>query len=805
MKRTITFWLSIALTAGLSLSNVSAAEPNDPVPEARPENGEPNASPAQPSDSPLALERVELERVEVVGVTPISGSGIPVEKIPANVQSVDADDLVRYQSLNLPDYLDRNLQGVTINNAQSNPFQPDVRFRGFTASPLLGLPQGLSVYLNGVRFNEPFGDTVNWDLIPNGAIERMDLHPGSDSVYGLNTLGGAIAIRTKTGFSAPSHHLRALYGAWERHDVEISSGLNNGSLGYFVDLRNFGEKGWRDNSNSKVNQGFGTFSWQTDDAELDLTLAGNEGDLNGNGAAPVQLLDINRYAVFTHPDNTRTALFLSSLDGLWNVTDQIELSGNVFYRRNRIKTFNGDDSDFEECEDPANAGLVCEEEGGNEEVVEDIDGNAVVASPSVLGGTNNFSQTNQESYGGSLQTAFQRDLFERENQLIVGGTLTQGVVNFEFDTELASLTPDRGTIGSGVILEEPRVRLYSNVRNWGLFFTDTFSVTEQLALTASGRYNSTRIVLEDRFGTELNGRHEFGRFNPAGGFTYNLIPEFSFYGRYSESSRAPTPVELSCADPDAPCKLPNAFVSDPPLEQVVATTFEGGFRGEFDDLLGGTLEWNAGFYHTTNTNDILFISAGNLTSEGFFDNVGQTRRQGVEAGVTAFFDGLIGNFDQWRFGLNYSWIDATFRNPFVASSPNNPSADPNGEIFVQAGKRLPGIPEHSVKISADVDLWSHFSLGVDMLYNGSQYFRGDEANLNDPVSGYVIFNLRGELRYNDWIALYGRVDNLFDRRYATFGLYGEADQVLGPAFDDPRFVSPGSPRAGWIGIKLSAL
>lgn len=799
MKNTINVWVAVSAITWLSISTLSAAEAEQPTTGPESSIHEQNAPPGD-SSSPLVLERIE-----VLGTTPILGTALPIEKIPANVQTVDADDLKRHQSLNLPDFLDRNLEGVNINNAQSNPFQPDVRFRGFTASPLLGLPQGLSVYLNSVRFNEPFGDTVNWELIPNGAIDQIVLHPGSDPVYGLNTLGGALAIRTKTGFSAPNHHLTASYGAWERHDVEVSSGMNQGTFGYFIDLRNFGEKGWRDFSNSKVNQGFGTFSWHTDDANLDLTLAGNEGDLNGNGAAPVQLLDINRYAVFTHPDNTRTALFLSSLEGLWNVTDEIELSGNVFYRRNRIETFNGDDSDFEECEDPANAGLLCAEEGGTEKVVDDIDGHPVQATPAVLGATTNFSQTHQENYGGSLQSAFQQAVFGRENQLIVGGTLTQGVVNFEFDTGLASLTPDRGTIDSGVILEEPRVRLYSNVRNWGLFFTDTFSLTEQFALTASGRYNQTRILMEDRFGSELNGRHEFSRFNPAGGFTYTPMHEFSVYGRYSESSRAPTPVELSCADPNAPCKLPNAFVADPPLDQVVAETFEGGFRGQLDDVFGAVLDWNTGFYHTTNHNDILFISAGNLTNEGFFDNVGKTRRQGVEAGVTAFVDGLIGTFDQWRFGLNYSWIDATFRNSFVASSPNNPSADPNGEIFVRSGNRLPGIPEHMVKLSTDVDLWDHFSVGIDMLYNSSQFFRGDEANLNDPVAGYVIFNLRGELRYNDRIAIFGRVDNLFDKRYSNFGLYGEADQVLGPAFDDPRFVSPGSPRAGWIGIKLSML
>ncbi|MCI0652882.1 MAG: TonB-dependent receptor, partial [Methylococcaceae bacterium] len=454
---------------------------------------------------------------------------------------------------------------------------------------------------------------------------------------------------------------------------------------------------------------------------------------------------------------------------------------------------------------PENEGLVCEEEGDEEEVVEDINGNPVAASSSVRGATNNFSRTHQESYGGSLQSAFSQDLFGQDNQLTVGGTLTQAVVNFEFDTELASLTADRGTIGSGILLAEPRVRLYTSLRNWGLFFSDTLSVTEQLALTVSGRYNDSAIVLEDRFGSELNARHNFSRFNPAGGFTYTLNPEFSVYGRYSESSRAPSPVELSCADPTAPCKLPNAFISDPPLKQVVAKTFEAGFRGRIDRVTNASIEWNAGYYHTDSQNDIVFISAGNLTNQGFFNNVGTTLRQGVEAGVTAEFDGLIASFDQWRFGLNYSWIDATFRSPFIASSPNNPQADANGQIFVQTGDRLPGIPEHLVKISADVDLWDHFSLGLGMLYNSAQYFRGDEANLNDTVPGYVVFNLRGELRLNKSVALFGRVDNLFDRRYATFGLYGQADQVLGSSFDNTRFVSPGSPRAGWIGIKLSLL
>ena len=174
----------------------------------------------------------------------------------------------------------------------------------------------------------------------------------------------------------------------------------------------------------------------------------------------------------------------------------------------------------------------------------------------------------------------------------------------------------------------------------------------------------------------------------------------------------------------------------------------------------------------------------------------------MELGATALYDGLISDIDDWRFALNYAYIDATFQTPFIASSPNNPSANANGQTFVRKGNRLPGIPEHMLKFSTDVTLWQQFSFGVDMLFNSDQFFRGDEANLNDRLASYVIFNLRTEYRINEHVALFGRLDNLFDRDYQTFGLYGEADDVLGANFNNPRFISPGAPRAGWFGIKL---
>ncbi|MBS1212389.1 MAG: TonB domain protein [Proteobacteria bacterium] len=747
-------------------------------------------------ETPGAPSAAVLDTVEVVGETPLSVSGVPVKQIPSPVQTTDAKQLDETESVTLADYMRRFMGSVSVNDAQNNPYQPDVQFRGFTASPLLGLPQGLSVYYNGIRFNEPFGDTVNWDLVPEGAIDTMSLHSGSNPIYGLNSLGGAISVRTKTGFTAPGHHIEVGGGSWGRHWEEMTSGWNDGTFGYFLDLKSFQEDGWRDFSPTDVKQAFGTVSWKDGSSQLNLTLAANDNKLIGNGALPEQLYRQDPEAIFTHPDRTKTNLFLSSLDGSSWLTDDIELSGTAYFRQNRVKTFNGDDSDFEECADAAQAGFLCDDD----ELVEDVNGNLVRASDAVEGGTQNTSFTDQQSFGGSLQSAFHQDIFGLKNRAVVGGSYDEGQINFSSDTELASLTTDRGTVGSGIQVNESRVRLKSRVRHHGIYLTDSLSVTDELTLTAGVRYNLSFIKLDDRYvqpgEPTLDGFHKFERVNPSAGLTYNLMPEVGFYGNYSESNRAPTAMELSCADPDAPCKLPNAFLSDPPLDQVVAKTWEAGFRGDLGQYVGGRLNWNAGLCRTENHDDIIFIGSGQLTNQGYFSNVGKTRRQGIELG-------LNGEVDRVRFGVNYTLLDATFQTPFIANSPNNPGADANGQTQVQRGDRIPGLPRHMLKIFTDVEPIKDLVLGVNMVFNSNQYLRGDEANLDRPIGEYAIFNLHGEYRFNKHFTLFTRIDNLFDKRYQTFGTYGEADGVLGDAYNDTRFVGVGAPRAGWVGIKLS--
>ncbi|MGZ8193023.1 MAG: TonB-dependent receptor [Methylobacter sp.] len=741
--------------------------------------------------------KVRLEEVNVIGVTPLPGSGVAKEKIAANIQTVTSGQLKKAQSISLADYINRYLGSVTINEAQNNPLQPDIYYRGFVASPLLGLPQGLSTYINGVRFNEPFGDTVNWDLIPQGAIDTMALYPGSNPVYGLNSLGGAISVKTKTGFSAPGHQIEVYGGSWDRHSEELTTGWNNGTWGYFLDLHHFEEEGWRNFSPSKADQAFGTLSWRNDKGSLDLTLGGNDNKLKGNGAVPVQLQEQDRKAVFTHPDQTVTRLFFSELEGTYALTDDIELSGNAYYRQNRIRTFNGDDSDFDECS--FNNALLCDEEDDD---VEDINGNPVLASDAVEGATNNTSATQMRSRGGTLQTMFSQDLFKHENNLVIGASYDYAEIHFSSDTELAQLTEDRGTVGSGILVNDSRVRLNANTETYGFFFSDSFSITDALTATFAGRYNHVSLTLVNQFidgEDKLSGHHNFERFNPSAGLTYQVLDNLGVYGSYSESARAPTPMELSCADPEDPCRLPNAFVSDPPLAQVVAKTWEGGFRGNLNALLeNGDLNWNLGFFHTVNHSDIIFNRGGDSVSEGFFSNVGQTRRYGIEAGTTVNYPQLFSHIDDWYFSTHYTYLNARFMDGFAIQNP----LDEDNRVLVSRGDRIPGIPEHIFKASLSVDLWQRLSLGINGLYSGDQFFRGDEANTTAKLSGYWLFNTTAEYKITKNFTVFGKVDNIFDKNYNSFGVYGNAEEVL-PGFDNGRFVSPGAPRAGWIGIRLS--
>ena len=739
-------------------------------------------------------ESQDLGVMNIVATSPLGG-GIDADKLPTNVQTVNADQLEKAQTISLSDYINRYLGSAHVNEAQNNPLQPDIHYRGFVASPLMGLPQGLSTYVNGVRFNEPFGDTVNWDLIPQGAIDSMAMY-SSNPVYGLNSLGGAIAIKTKTGFSSPKHQIEVYGGSFDRHSEELTSGWNNGTWGYFVDLHHFEEVGWRNFSPSNANQGFGRLSWRGDKGSLDLTLGANDNDLRGNGPAPLELLKKEgRNAIFTQYDQTVTRMFFSELSGSYDVNDNVTMSGNTYFRQNRMRTFNGDNSDYEACSDSA---FLC----GDGSPVIDTNGHPVVFDDSVNGATRNTNAMQMRSKGGTFQTVFTGDLFKHENNLTVGTSYDNSQTHFASNSELGSLTANRGTAGSNIYIDESKVRLHANTETVGVFLSDTFSITEKLAATVAGRYNHINVELKDQYINDdeknLNGNHNFERLNPSAGLTYQLLPSVNVYGNYAESARAPTPMELSCADPQAPCKLPNSFLSDPPLNQVVAHTWETGFRGKLNKVINGKWDWNLGFFHAINNDDIIFHRAGNIASQGYFSNVGKTRRYGIEFGSTLEKESLFSAIDDWHFTTHYTYLNAQFLDGFAIQNPLN-----FDELTrVQSGDKIPSIPQHIFKAALTVDLWKKVSLGMDGMYSGNQVFRGDESNMTAPLSGYWAFNGTAEYKMTKNLTLFGKVNNIFDTNFNTFGVYGQTDGVL----DYPtngRFVSPAAPRAGWIGVRLS--
>ncbi|GAB3676960.1 TonB-dependent receptor [Salinisphaera aquimarina] len=756
----------------------------------------------------------ELGSIEVIGATPFSGSDIDADRYPANVQHAGSQDIADSETLNINQFLRDELGSVHVNDATNNPFQPDLSYRGYTASPLLGLPQGLSIYQDGVRINEPFGDTVNWDLIPQVAIDSIDLIPGSNPLFGQNTLGGAVSVKTKTGFTYQGRELELFGGSFGRFGGYFQAGGNDGTNGWYFAAQGLSEDGWRDFSDSDVTQLFTQFSTITDNGTLDFSITAADNTLRGNGAIPQELADAEgRDSVFTYPDETKPDMVMFNLRGTQDLTDDFTLAWGTYYRRNEISTFNGDGSEFGACEGAGNAGLLCEEEegGGEEEIIYDDAGNAVAAGSNVLGGTQNTSQTKENGFGLNVQGRQDGVL---GGSLIVGTSLDYASSQFFSQTELASLTDDRGTIGSGIISGDSLTGVSAHNSTASLFFQQRVPITDKLEGTFAGRYNRTAISLhdtspdvefagandDDEDDLSLSGDHEFKRLNLSGGLTYAINDRLTTFGSISQSSRAPSPVELTCANPDAPCRLPNGFVDDPPLKQVVTTTYEIGLRGGTD-----TLHWRASAFRSDNQDDILFIAAESRF-EGYFDNVGKTRRQGLELGL----DWQLA--ERWLVSANYTYLNAEFRDAFRSNSPNHPVRDPDDEDLpaartqqVESGDRIPLIPEHLFNVGVDWLATDKLKLGMDVVGNGDQIYRGDESNTDsEKVGGYAIVNANASYAWTDRITTFVRVNNLLDSDYESFGLYGESDEVLeGDRYEDARrFIGPGAPFGIWGGVRI---
>jgi outer membrane receptor protein involved in Fe transport len=791
---------------------------------------------------------------EVVIVTTLPGSETSLRAIPAPVQTLDSHAISDSHALDLTQLMNRTLGSVYINDVQNNPLQPDLNFRGFTASPLLGAPQGLSVYLDGQRLNQAFGDVVSWDLIPREAISSVTLAPGSNPLFGLNTLGGAVAIETRDGLSDPGSTVEAGYGSNARYQVTAATGGSSGALDWYLTANTFSDDGWRDFSPTEASQLFGKLGWSRQATRATLSIALADTDLTGNGLQEQRFLDRDYASVYTKPDETRNKSGLGNVSITHDVSDHLKLSGALYYRQIGTRTLNGDINDeslTENVYQPSASERAALAIGGYTGFL--VSGETAANTPfpkwrciaNILlndepnekcNGLLNRSQTSQNDAGAAGQATFSAPVGARANAFTIGAAVTENSAHFRQSTQFGYLTPERGVAiaeGPGAFADgtqdsenafDARVDLSGRTRVWSIYATDTLALTPEVTLTVSGRYDSSRI--ENRDAITLSGPgsltadHSFERFNPALGLTWTPGDALTAYAGYSEGSRAPSAIELGCSDPANPCRLPNALAGDPPLEQVVTRTTELGARGR-----AGSLGWRAGVFKAVSSDDILFV-ADDSSGFGYFRNFGRTRRQGVELGAT-------GDFGPVNISANYTLLDATYRSaedvPGNGNSTNEEGPGFEGSIGIEKGDRIVLTPRQIFKLDAIWTVMRSFTLNANVVAQDGVYARGNENNDHEAdgafylgpgkTDGFAVLNLGGEWRPTPHMKLFLQVNNALDERYATAaqlgatGFNGAGDFIArpfaGPIVDGERpvlgatFFAPAAPRLIWGGVRLT--
>jgi iron complex outermembrane receptor protein len=757
----------------------------------------------------------ELQEI-LVTATAIPGTRIDIDKIPGNVQVLSAADLTREGSASLINALNSNLSSININDDADDPFQPDILYRGFEASPVLGTPQGLAVYQNGVRINEAFGDTVNWDLFPDIAINQVEL-VSSSPLYGLNALGGAISVTMKNGFTYQGADVELSGGSYGNRAVTAQYGVNSGALGFYIAGRALDWDAWRQFSNDSLRNLYAVFSAHTDTGTLDLSFTRADNRMNGQGPAPVQELAVNRSLVFTGPQTNINDLDFVTLNGTLKVTDGWSLQSVLYYRDYAQTVSNGNTTNYLSCTNTP--GILCQPDG-----VTPLMNSAGQLLPDISdGGTKYIGENDYElihawGRGATLQATDTDAILGHDNQFTVGAAIDYASTSFFTGTQIGLISPTLLVLPSNLFVDAPEnsygaiangdatpVSVDSINKNLGMYLTDTFNVTPDLAVTASGRYNIAHIDLVDQLGANLTGNNRFVHFNPAIGATYKVLPAMTLYGGISENTRTPTASEIECSNPYAPCLLPTNLASDPPtLHQVISHTSELGLRGKIPQPAGAEVSWNLSVFRTLLHDDIYGIATS--VSQGFFQNIGDTRRQGVEAGIGY-------RSESWSAYANYSFVQATFRSPLTVPSPANPYQNAAADIQVETGDHLPGIPDHRLKLGVDYRILRAWTVGTDVVFVSSFYYVGDESNQLAPIPGFTTVNLHTKYNPVPHLQVYASIHNLFNRKYATWGILGDPTGIGAPGVPvngvtngpgvDNRFLSPAAPFEAFGGVRIS--
>ena len=766
------------------------------------------------------------EHVVVYGTLPDSDIGLSSDRVPGALQSLSAGDLTAQRGGTVLSALGAQVPGVSLSDAQGNSLFQNLRFHGFDASPLQGTPQGLAVYQNGVRLNEAFGDTVNWDAIPANAVARMDVW-SANPVLGLNALGGAVNMVMKNGFTFRGGDASLQGGSYGHGMAAGEWGVSDGSFSFYGSAEGVTDAGWRFHSQSNLARLYVDAGWRFGMSEIHLVASGAATSLGVVGPTPVELIQHDSKSIYTFPQTTRNTIGSLALNGKTRLADNWQLEASAYVRSLKQRHMDGNDGNFERCSNSSSfPNKICLQDDDfprpvpftgtaalnfrNQFAILDQNNASIAFTPGTFYGTVDRSFTDSTSQGATLQTTADAPLFGMTNYFTAGFSVDAGAVGFRSASTLGRIFPslyvavDPSLAGSGSIIHAngnigyAPVNLGATTTYYGFYAVDALDLTDALTLTAGLRINAADINTRDRSGlaAELNGSHGYGHVNPLAGLTYKLSDAFTFFGGYSQANRAPTPLELDCASQTLPCLLEGSLVADPPLQQVVAHTYQAGIRGNAG-LGDGKLDWSVSLFRTDSNNDIVAL-ASTIAGRGYFTNVPSTQRQGADVSAHYAADG-------WSAYASYSYLDATYQFTGTLASPNNPNADAGGNVMVTPGRRIPLNPSNTLRAGGDFDVMEEVTLGGELAFTGSRYFDGDPSNLNAKLPSTMVVNLRAAWQITPAWQLFGTVDNLFDNRDALYGTYFDPSDTTGlvtPALADPRTLTLRQPVTFQLGLRL---
>jgi len=689
-----------------------------------------------------------LPPIEVVGsILPAAGPTIG-SGVPARVTTLDADQVDAYEPRILSDAL-KSVAGFSTYDDLGSPYKLNISSRGFYSSPVVGLPQGVAVFLDGVRMNEPEASQVNFDLLPMDHIQRVEILSGNGSLLGRNALGGAVNLITARGTGPTTGTIELSGGSFgaARGEAHVS-GLGKSGLDWYLGGNYNRENGWRQITGAEGYQGFFNLGKLGETSGIRFQGFYARDSAETAGSLPESIFETSADSNLSANDYETLWAFQGSLQGY----KQIGLgraSATVYFRRHRAERFNANQPD-----DPDAFGISYNTSLG---YTADYRWTTVIDDRTAL------------SLRGGVDgevTRVKIDIFADSTKFGFARSLTTQAKSPLWD--IAPFAAADLTVG-------------------------------KVTLSAGARYDYVRIPFENVIDPSGDTVGVYKRFNPRVGASVEVVPGGSIFASWGQAFRAPAVIENACADPEAPCPLPFALGDDPPLEPVKTSTVEAGFR-----YLGNRVSFSGSAYYTDVKNDIFLSPFGEdeptgSTIDGFFVNLDKTRRVGLETGVAYSFPAGHSLY------LNYAYTRATFQSDAdvftIRSAGDEPPADPADAITnpfptenaVVPGNRFPVVPDHQIKFGALARIGGYVSVGGDGRYIGKQYLRGDEANVTDPLDGYFVADARVGVEFGRW-EINGIVSNLFQNKSAIFGTFninqGNPD---GPTVE--RFLTPNHRRA----------